>query len=67
MKQILPMILLFLVTPCSIYAYMQVVAMTGSELLGAVVAVALYALLFISLGLFMSKGKRNSKAGKDVR
>lgn len=55
------MLLLFLVTPCSIYAYMFVEGLSGSELLGALAAVALYALLFISLGLFMSRGKKNSR------
>lgn len=60
MKKKLPAFLLMLAVPLSIVAYVKVAAISGSEFLGVVAAMALYILVFFLLAVFF-----NSRSGED--
>lgn len=63
MKKKLPAFLLMLAVPLSIVAYVKVAAISGSEFLGVVAAMALYILVFFLLAMFFNS---RSEEGSDV-
>ncbi len=54
MKTKLPAFLLMAAIPCSIFAYVKVAALSGSELLGVVASMALFIFLFFLLAKFFN-------------
>jgi len=58
MKQKIPGILFLLAMPLSVLLYIKVEAVSGSEILGLLAAVALYVVVALVIALFFNKNDR---------